>query len=196
MRKMTKKRFGKYVSRVKRAARPRLKKGGSISVPDAKPPLPPGQPEEDKHLEPLGDDEQVLREVALEPLYAPHRSLAINHGFRPAFAYRAPADIDLHAMATAIRDKHVRPTAAGHRNRKMASKGLHGKHLGGGVDWDMVGKKFGHAAVFAGEVGLAGGAVATLINPAFGAGLMAVSAGAVGVGAAVGHAYGEKMVSI
>lgn len=203
---MTKKRFGKYVSRVKHKPRPRLKKGGSIAAPTPQD-HPEDQEQDQDQEEYLGrapgpgasassHGEELLREVALEPLYAPHRALAINHGFRPAFAYRRPADIDLEAMARAIRDKHVRPTRQGHHSKKMAASGLHGKHLGGAIDWDMVGKKFGHASVFAGELGLAAGGVATFINPAFGAGLMAVSAGAVGVGAAVGHAYGEKVVSI
>ena len=208
---MTKKRFGKYVSRVKHKPRPRLKKGGSVAAPTPGPgpaegrASPEDRPEQDQEKEYLGrapgpgeeaDGEELLREVALEPLYAQHRALAINHGFRPAFAYRRPADIDLEAMARAIRDKHVRPTRQGHHSKKMAASGLHGKHLGGAIDWDMVGKKIGHASVFAGEVGLAASGVVGFINPGAGAAMAAVSAGSVGVGAAINHAYGENMLAL
>ena len=99
-------------------------------------------------------------------------------------------------MARAIRDKHVRPTRQGHHSKKMAASGLHGKHLGGAIDWDMVGKKIGHASVFAGEVGLAASGVLGFVNPLAGGALAAVSAGAVGTGAAIGHAYGEKVLSL
>ena len=62
-----------------------------------------------------------------------------------------------------------------------------------GMDWDRVGKEIGHASVLAGKIGLAASPVVSLINPAAGLSLGAVSGAAVGTGMAINQAYGEKL---
>ena len=85
---------------------------------------------------------------------------------------------------------------------KAVTSALHSAHVGGGLEldrrvykggglWDEIGKKFGHASVLAGEIGLAAAPVVGLINPAAGAATAAVSGAAVGIGAAVNDAYGK-----
>ena len=174
---MTRKRYGKYVSRVSRAPRNKKRYGGS--APAAAPgevqysgESPPEYPEDEDpdFLEILRDASEQRHRLG----FGQHNALHINHGFDQYMSYVAPQNIDTKSMAEAVRDKHV----------------------GGGLDWDKIGKKIGHASVFAGEVGLAASGVAAFINPAVGAGMAAISAGAVGTGMAINHAYGEKMVSI
>ena len=68
----------------------------------------------------------------------------------------------------------------------------HDERVFGGSFFDEVGKRFGHAAVLAGKIGVAASPVVTLIAPELGVPLAAVSAATVGIGAAVNEAYGEK----
>ena len=182
---MTRKRYGKYVSRVGSAPKnPRKKKryGGGVApeLPDANPaPAMPNlagvaAPEFDDFDEDEDPDFMELLHHAHSEMrsFGEHNAMHINHGFDPQMAYVAPQNIDTKSMAEAIRDKH----------------------LGGGLNWDMVGENIGHASVFAGELGLAASGVATFLNPMAGAAMAAVSAGAVGAGMAINHAYGKPVL--
>ena len=88
-----------------------------------------------------------------------------------------------HAIQTSAHSAHLAGTHEFHADGHT--------HLGGSF-WDNVGKKFGHAAVLAGKIGVAASPVVSLIAPEFGVPLAAVSAATVGVGKAVNDAYGEK----
>ena len=65
-------------------------------------------------------------------------------------------------------------------------------HVGGGLNWDIIGSKIGDASVLAGKLGLAAAPVATFLNPIAGAALGAVSGAAVGAGSAINAAYGKN----
>jgi hypothetical protein len=192
---MTRKRYGKYVSRVSGVpARARKKKryGGSVVDPPnerGETNFVPGgsavrhlqggsvavggnaQEEDPDFLEMLRAAGSSMRETRS---FGQHNALHINHGFDQHMSYVMPQNIDTKSMAEAVRDKH----------------------LGGALDWDKIGKKFGHASVFAGEVGLAASGVVGYMFPPAGAAVAAVSAGAVGVGMAVNHAYGENVLAV
>jgi hypothetical protein len=191
---MTRKRYGKYVSRVSGApARARKKKryGGSVVPVHERGEtnfVPPSavrhfqggsaavggnaQEEDPDFLELLRDAGSSIR--GSRSRFGQHNALHINHGFDQHMSYVMPQNIDTKSMAEAVRDKH----------------------LGGALDWDKIGKKFGHASVFAGEVGLAASGVVGYMFPPAGAAVAAVSAGAVGVGMAVNHAYGENVLAV
>ena len=102
-----------------------------------------------------------------------------------------------------LKDKDMNLTSA-------VQTSAHSAHLGGGIEFnrkrhhmhhdervfggsffDEVGRRFGHAAVLAGKIGVAASPVVSLVAPELGIPLAAVSAASVGIGAAVNEAYGE-----
>ena len=179
---MTRKRYGKYVSRVgavPKKARKKKRYGGGVSLDAPQTNVPPSAGLDDDFDDDFDDDNvdpdfmKLLHHAHSEVRsFGEHNALHINHGFDPQMAYVLPQKIDTKSMAEAIRDKH----------------------LGGALDWDKIGKKIGHASVFAGELGLAASGVATFLNPMAGAAMAAVSAGAVGAGMAINHAYGKPVL--
>ena len=176
---MTRKRYGKYVSRVGNAPKARKKKryGGSVDVP-----VPPSAVRHFQGGSAVGgglDEEEddfveLLRDAGSSMQGFDHNALHINHGFDPHMSYVMPQNINTKAMAEAVRDKH----------------------LGGALDWDKIGKKFGHASVLAGEIGLAASGVVAYAFPPAAPAMAAVSAASVGVGMAVNHAYGENVMAV
>jgi hypothetical protein len=202
--------FGKYKSRVA-GARASKRYGGSVEVKPVEKPrektvyvhpkkesLPAGGISAGKsHVQfDVGDPRSAShaltghgghKPISLQPYY-------INHGYAPRTEYhhmRTSAEETAKELLTHAHNIRARHVAMNRDPNPSMTR----KHVGGGlhVDWDMVGKKIGHASVLAGELGLAAGGVATLINPAAGAALLAVSAGAVGTGMAINHAYGERL---
>ena len=123
-------------------------------------------------------DEDLFKEIDIDPLMPFHNSLAINHGLREHFSYDSPHEIDLEAMASAIRDKHMRVDHHGNR-----------KHVAGGL-WEDIQRGVGDGLTIGGSLGqIIGGATGALgtalIATPVGAPMVAAGAGmfALGTGA-------------
>jgi hypothetical protein len=188
---MTRKRYGKYVSRVGSAgkagkARKKKRYGGSaVAIRDAQVDIVPpsavsagnlagvATPEPEHEFDFHDDDEdpdfmELLHHAHSEMRsFGEHNALHINHGFDPQMAYVMPQNIDTKSMAEAIRDKH----------------------LGGGL-WEDIQHGVADGLAIGGSMGqIVGGATAgigtALIATPVGAPLIAAGAGmfAVGTGA-------------
>ena len=166
-----KKRFGKYVSRVRA---PRKRVGGSV-VATAPTTAPPAIDVVSKAMQPpvakayqiedeISPAEAMLKSVVAEPLMAHHDSLAIHHGLHDAeaFHYQEPLNIDLHKMAEEIGKRHAR---YGHHSMN--------KHVGGGL-WQDIQHGVADGLTIGGSLGqIIGGTTAGI-----GTALLATPAGA------------------